>query len=104
MEVLHSSAKGSMASSIEEQQKKWWQYIKSNHINVDALPEQAHNLHMSCNLHMSQPPNIKETSHWQESPIMKVNVCKKRKMNVVTVVKKKKEKEYGCKNHVLEKM
>ena len=29
MEVLHSSAKGSMASSIKEQQKKWQQYIKS---------------------------------------------------------------------------
>jgi hypothetical protein len=101
MEVLHSSgAKGSMASSIKGQQKKWRQYIESNQINVDELPEQARNLHMmSCNLHMSQPPNVTETSHLQKSPIMKVNVSKKRKINAVPVVKKKKEKEYGCKNH-----
>jgi hypothetical protein len=48
---------------------------------------------------MSQPPNVTETSHLQKSPIMKVNVSKKRKINAVPVVKKKKEKEYGCKNH-----
>jgi hypothetical protein len=53
MEVLHSSAKASMASSMKEQQKKWRQYIESNHINVNELPEQACNLHRSCDLHMS---------------------------------------------------
>jgi hypothetical protein len=103
MEVLHSSAKGMSASSMEEEQDKWRKYItlKSNHINVDALLEQV------SNLHKVGPTFVAETTLGQESASMKVNACKK-KMRATTMVKKQKEKDgnfgqmmmYACKSNL----
>jgi hypothetical protein len=90
MEVLHSSAKGMLASSMEEERDEWRKSItfKSNRINLDALLEQVRNLHKVG------PTFLAETTLGQESASIKVNPCKKQKMSATnTMVKKQKEKD-----------
>jgi hypothetical protein len=104
MEVLHSSAKGMSASSMDEERDEWRKYItmKSNRINLDALPEEVRNLHKVG------PTFLAKTTLGHESPSMKVNACKKRKMSAITMVKKQKEKDgnfgqmttYACKSNL----